>query len=41
MPTAGDGRWLYYDYDDYGDLMTVTLPDESTCAISTSMARNP
>jgi RHS repeat-associated protein len=26
---TGDGRRLYYDYDNFGDLVTVTLPDES------------
>jgi len=26
---CGDGRWLYYDYDQYGDLITVTLPDNT------------
>ena len=26
---TGDGRVLNYDYDDHGDLVTVTLPDES------------
>jgi len=29
MPIVGDGRWLYYDYDQYGDLITVTLPDNT------------
>jgi len=27
---SGDGRWLYYTYDNYGDLVTVTLPDNTT-----------
>jgi RHS repeat-associated protein len=27
---SGDGRHLYYDYDDYNDLVNVTLPDETT-----------
>ena len=27
---SGDGRRLYYDYDEYGDLVTVTLPDATT-----------
>jgi YD repeat-containing protein len=27
---SGDGRCLTYDYDDYGDLITVTLPDTTT-----------
>ena len=27
---CGDGRRLYYDYDEYNDLVTVTLPDAST-----------
>jgi RHS repeat-associated protein len=26
---TGDGRRLKYDYDDHGDLVTVTLPDQS------------
>lgn len=26
---SGDGRRLYYDYDDHGDLVKVTLPDAS------------
>jgi len=26
---TGDGRLLKYDYDDHGDLVTVTLPDIS------------
>ena len=26
---TGDGRRLYYDYDGFGDLVTVTLPDQS------------
>jgi RHS repeat-associated protein len=26
---TGDGRHLIYDYDNYGDLVTVTLPDQS------------
>jgi RHS repeat-associated protein len=29
---TGDGRWLYYQYDNYGDLIQVTLPDGSTIA---------
>ena len=29
---TGDGRWVYYTYDNFGDLIQVTLPDESTCA---------
>ena len=29
---SGDGRRLYYEYDEFGDLVTVTLPDESTRA---------
>jgi RHS repeat-associated protein len=27
---TGDGRWLYYNYDEYGDLVMVTLPDSTT-----------
>src|SRR5207245_577183 len=27
---TGDGRRIYYKYDDYGDLVQVTLPDAST-----------
>lgn len=27
---TGDGCWLYYNYDEYGDLITVTLPDATT-----------
>lgn len=27
---TGDGRWVYYTYDSFGDLVQVTLPDEST-----------
>jgi RHS repeat-associated protein len=27
---SGDGRHLYYDYDDYNDLVNVTLPDATT-----------
>jgi RHS repeat-associated protein len=27
---SGDGRWMYYNYDDYGDLVSVTLPDDTT-----------
>ena len=27
---SGDGRRLIYNYDQYGDLVTVTLPDETT-----------
>ena len=27
---CGDGRRLYYDYDEYNDLVTVTLPDAAT-----------
>lgn len=26
---TGGGRYLYYDYDEHGDLVTVTLPDDS------------
>jgi RHS repeat-associated protein len=26
---TGDGRRLFYDYDSFGDLVTVTLPDQS------------
>ena len=26
---TGDGRWVYYAYNEYGDLTTVTLPDGS------------
>jgi RHS repeat-associated protein len=28
---TGDGRFVNYDYDTYGDLITVTLPDASQC----------
>ena len=27
---TGDGRFVDYEYDQFGDLVTVTLPDEST-----------
>lgn len=27
---SGDGRWMYYFYDEFGDLVSVTLPDNST-----------
>ena len=27
---SGDGRFVDYEYDQFGDLVTVTLPDEST-----------
>jgi RHS repeat-associated protein len=27
---SGDGRRLFYDFDEFGDLVAVTLPDEST-----------
>jgi RHS repeat-associated protein len=27
---TGDGRWIYYGYDDFGDMVSVTLPDNST-----------
>src|SRR5207237_955758 len=29
---TGDGRRVGYQYDDYGDLVLVTLPDVSTCS---------
>src|SRR5205814_1562761 len=28
---SGDGRFVQYEYDDYGDLVTVILPDFSQC----------
>src|SRR6202041_300836 len=28
---TGDGRFVAYQYDSYGDLVTVTLPDSSQC----------
>jgi hypothetical protein len=29
---TGDGRWVYYTYNEYGDLTTVTRPDGSECS---------